>query len=283
MIVKKINNIKEGEKVKEEMIKVIYKKDVDIYTEEGKLLARFRKKEIPKENIKLFYENIKDHAYKKTSNRGTASGQKSTKKNVRENPKIMSNVIGYIDGFAPSQKVKIKRNNLDVKTNIRPCIFNLNEKEKWKQVQPYIKEVDKLYKKYMKEEYKNQREKADESKYKIENTSFTTVTTNVNYQTRIHKDRGDDTEGYGNITVIEDGEYTGGETCFPEYGIGFDVREGDILLMDVHEYHGNLKKKGKGNRMSVVCYLKLNVWEKSKRLTKKEMIEHTELMKKLAT
>ena len=53
--------------------------------------------------------------------------------------------------------------------------------------------------------------------------------------------------------------------------------------MDVHEYHGNLKKKGKGNRMSVVCYLKLNVWEKSKRLTKKEMIEHTELMKKLAT
>lgn len=41
--------------------------------------------------------------------------------------------------------------------------------------------------------------------------------------------------------MIEDGEYTGGG--FPEYGIGFDVREGYILLMDAHEYHGNLKKK----------------------------------------
>lgn len=32
-----------------------------------------------------------------------------------------------------------------------------------------------------------------------------------------------------------------------------------------------------------VCYLKLNVWEKSNRLTKKYMREHTEMMKKLAT
>lgn len=46
----------------------------------------------------------------------------------------------------------------------------------------------------------------------IINTAFTTITTNVNFKTRLHKDRDD--EGFGNLIVIEDGKYEGSETCF---------------------------------------------------------------------
>ena len=32
-------------------------------------------------------------------------------------------------------------------------------------------------------------------------------------------------------------EVNGGYTCFPQFGIGVDVRRGDFLAMDVHEWH----------------------------------------------
>lgn len=35
----------------------------------------------------------------------------------------------------------------------------------------------------------------------IKDTAFTT--TNINFKTRLHKDRGDDDEGFGNLVVIE--------------------------------------------------------------------------------
>ena len=35
------------------------------------------------------------------------------------------------------------------------------------------------------------------------------------------------------------GEYSGGYTLFPQYGIGVDVRTGDFLAMDVHQWHCN--------------------------------------------
>jgi hypothetical protein len=39
--------------------------------------------------------------------------------------------------------------------------------------------------------------------------------------------------------VIERGKYQGGYTLFPQYGVGFNVRTGDFLAMDVHEWHTN--------------------------------------------
>jgi hypothetical protein len=78
-----------------------------------------------------------------------------------------------------------------------------------------IQDVDKLYAKLTPDHYKLQRKKANQTHFKIPGTSFTTVTTNVNYQTSIHTDKGDDDDGFGNLAVIERGEYSGGETCFP--------------------------------------------------------------------
>jgi hypothetical protein len=97
------------------------------------------------------------------------------------------------------------------------------------------------------------------------------------------KDKGDDDQGYGNLCVIERGKYTGGETCLPQYGIGVDVREGDILLMDVHEWHANLPiqlEKG-AERMSVVCYLRKKLWERTRNKSRAFMKRHNKTVKSL--
>lgn len=77
--------------------------------------------------------------------------------------------------------------------------------------------------------------------YRIGDTAFSTLTLNQNFRTALHKDAGDFKDGFGNLTVIEWGRYHGGETVFPRFGVAFDLRTGDFLAMDVHEWHGNSK------------------------------------------
>ena len=67
------------------------------------------------------------------------------------------------------------------------------------------------------------------------------MTINHNWRTALHKDAGDLKEGFGNLVVLEEGKYKGGETGFPQYGVCVDVRQGDFLAMDVHEWHCNTK------------------------------------------
>lgn len=265
-------------------IKEIIKEDADVYTNENKLLLKFRKNVLSSKEIKNFYDNIIRFASKSyTTNRGTASGTKK-KFNIRENPKVYSNVLGYIDIISPKQKYILKKQNKTLKYNVRECRFNMENPEKFEEMVPLIRSIDKEYKKLLPEYYRKQRKKANETHFKIPNTSFTTITTNYNFRTGIHKDKGDDDEGFGNLSVITKGEYDGAETCFPQYGIGVDVRNGDILFMDVHEWHGNMEMKKKtkdAERLSIVCYLRKKVWENTRKVGKKEMMKHNKTVKNI--
>ncbi len=257
--------------------------DADVYTKDGKLLLRFRKNKLSKEITNEFYNNVIDFALKKTANRGSASGSKS--KNVYDNPKIMSNIIGYFDKLSPIQKLMFKQQGKPLpKITVRETRFLSEYPEKFKKLVPLIEEIDKYYKQYVPENYAKQKKKANQTPYHISNTAFTTVTTNVNYQTTVHTDKGDDAEGFGNLAVIEHGKYTGGETCFPQYGIGVDVRTGDVLYMDVHEPHGNLPielESKDAKRLSVVCYLRKSIWDQTKGKTRKFMEKHNKTMKNI--
>ena len=149
---------------------------------------------------------------------------------------------------------------------------------------PLIKQIDSLYKLYIPNKYKLQIKKANQTNFRIPQTSFTTITTNVNYRTSIHKDKGDDVEGFGNLTVINKGKYSGAETCFPQYGIGVDVKNGDILFMNVHEWHGNLPMKmidKDAIRLSIVCYLRHNIWLNTKGVSKQDMEKHNNIIRNL--
>ena len=270
-------------KIKPAQIKTFIKDDADVYTKEGKLLLRFRKGKLKKENVNAFYENVIKFAEHTTNNRGSASGSKS--KNIYDNPKVKSNIIGYFDKLSPNHKFTYKQKGIPLpKITVRETRFLADHPEKFKKLLPLIKEIDKYYQQYIPEPYKKQRRKANQTPFKINGTSFTTITTNVNYQTAVHTDKGDDIEGFGNLAVIEKGKYTGGETCFPQYGIGVDVRTGDILYMDVHQPHGNLPitlGSDDAKRLSIVCYLRKNIWDQTKGKTMKFKEHHTRTLKKV--
>ena len=268
--------------VKPSQITLIINDDADVYSKEGKLLLKFRKNQLTKSNIETFYENIINFALNTTTNRGSTTGSKH--KNVRNNPKTMTNIIGFYDKLSPIQKFLMVKQHKKIPCQIRETRFNMDYPEKYKKLLPLINEIDKHYKKLIPKSYEMQIKKANQTPFRIGNTSFTTITTNVNFQTAMHTDTGDDKDGFGNLTVIENGKYDGGETCFPQYGIGVNVRSEDILFMDVHQLHGNLPIKKidpDAKRLSIVCYLRIKIWEKTKGVTKKFMIKHNKTIKNL--
>jgi len=266
--------------VKREQIHTILKKDAEVYTEDGKLLLLFRKKKLT--GSQDFYNIIGEFTKKHpSSNRGSASG--SEHKTIGLNPKINTVISGYFDRWSPIQKVLFKKKGIERPIEVRETLFTAHYPEKFKKMEPFVKQIDHWYKKYLPVYYEKQAKKARQTHFKIADTAFTTITTNINFQTTIHTDKGDDEEGFGNLAVVERGNYTGGETCFPQYGIGVDVREGDVLFMNVHEWHGNLPMKFEKNaeRMSVVCYLRKKVWERTKHKTKRFMKLHNQTVKSI--
>jgi len=268
--------------LKRDDIKMIIDHDADVFTNDGKLLLRFRKKALSNKYVDDFYDNIIEFAKNVSSNRGNATGSK--KKELRENPKVMSNIFGFFDRWSPIHKAIFRKMGKTPDVTVRECRFNQDYPEKYKKTIPLIKEIDEQYSKLTPEQYKLQRKKANETYFKIPGTSFTTITTNVNFQTTIHTDKGDDDEGFGNLAVIERGKYTGGETCFPQYGVGVDVRTGDILFMDVHQPHANLpivKETDDTIRLSIVCYLRKNVWLRTKNRTRRFYERHNKTIKNM--
>ena len=268
--------------IKPSQIDFTIESDADVYTTDGILLVRFRKNKLDKKKIDEFYDAVINFAKQSTSNRGSTSG--SNQKNVGDNPKIMSNIFGYFDRFSPSQKAVMTKRGISDLLQVRETRFNMDFPDDYKKTLPLIKEIDNYYEKLTPEQYKIQRKKADQTPFKISGTSFTTVTTNVNFRTTIHKDKGDDENGFGNLVVIEKGKYDGGETCFPQYGVAVNVRMGDVLFMNVHEWHGNLpiiKIDNDAIRLSIVCYLRYKLWERTRHKTKKFMIEHNKIVRSL--
>lgn len=149
-----------------------------------------------------------------------------------------SNIVGYYD--------KADR-NLRGKGEGVPCrltAFNRDYPKLWKKSLPYIKRCNKEFKKLVPDRYKNQRKRAKETKnFIIKNTAYSTITINYSWRTALHRDSGDYKDGFGNLTVIEDkknkNRYKGCYLGYPQYGICVDVRTGDYLAMDVHEWHAN--------------------------------------------
>jgi hypothetical protein len=249
--------------------------DADVFLENGKMLIRYRKNKLSKEKVDAFWDNVIDFARKVTSARGIASGSKV--KNMKNNPKIKSNIIGYFDTLAPTQKLLLKRAGIKLDTSARETAFVRDFPDKYEKLIPLVKEIDEYYEKYAPDHYTKQRKKANQTHFKIKGTAFTTITTNVNFQTSLHKDKGDDADGFGNLAVIERGKYSGAETCFPQFGVGVDCRTGDVLFMDVHYWHSNLPMKklsADAERLSIVCYLRWRLWERTKGKTVKQFKEH---------
>lgn len=68
-------------------------------------------------------------------------------------------------------------------------------------------------------------------------TPFTTITCNSSWRTAAHIDKGDLQEGFGVMCCL--GDFAGCELVFPRYRVAVRYQEGDVLLANVHQVHGN--------------------------------------------
>lgn len=279
----------------------VYVKDPE--TKKDKLLLSFRKNVIPRDICCRAYNSLEKEAQKKHNNRGSASGLLKTKhlpKYVKKTTKkskfrsyyigkdgkekkdhisnyVKSGIIGYFDRY--DRNAFKKSNGKKISKKNRPSIpcrttkFTREQVSKWRKTLPLIKYGNRLFKKLVPDRHKIQLKRAKKTpNFQIENTAFSTITINFNYRTGTHKDRGDLEEGFGNLIVLEKSEcfpgsasYSGGYLGFPQYKVAVDVRQGDFLAMNVHEWHTNTKivptKKSQTDfgRLSLVCYLRKNM------------------------
>ena len=68
-------------------------------------------------------------------------------------------------------------------------------------------------------------------------TPFTTITCNRTWRTAAHVDKGDLKEGFGVLCCL--GDFGGCHLVFPRHRVAVNYQEGDVLLANVHEVHGN--------------------------------------------
>ena len=239
--------------------------DADVYCEvTGKTIAKFRKKVIPTNICKDAFDNLKGAA-KHSNNRGISSGEKengtfgkkpkkkdgTTSNTAKLFTEVNSGIIGYFDRNPRTPYC-------------RQTAFNEKEFSKFKKAYPIIKFVDKSYSELMPEEYKLQRKEADNTAkdFVITNTAFTTVTVNKNWQTAVHTDSGDFDKGFGNLVALRRGRYVGGYFVVPKWGVAFDLQNSDLLLVDVHQWHGNTPIElidEDAKRISLVMYYRKNM------------------------
>jgi len=241
----------EGMYLTEKEAPKIFDEDVDVYFKD-KLLAKFRKNVIPKDIIETGWEAFYETAAT-SRNRGAAAGPIQLKSNYWKKRKPVE-VKGWSTRYMQDGKLsKMRVNNLVyssvlgffestpfMKLPCRLTSYTQRYFDNYRKGIPFIQFLDKCFETLTPKEYKKQLERANKNPfYRIDDTAFSSVTINRNFRTALHKDAGDFKEGFGNLSVIERGKYSGGVTLFPKFGVGFNVRTGDYLAMDVHEFHCN--------------------------------------------
>lgn len=239
----------------------IINEDTDAYSVDKQPLFKFRKKILSEEKLLRACENL-EQSIVLTEGRGTASGSNhlrirndGTAGKLMVGNKVYASIVGFMDRNAKSQYCRM-------------TVYTKKYFDKFKESWDFVKEVDYWYKELMPDHYKLQREMCDATNrnFVIPDTAFTSVTCNKNFQTAVHQDAGDFTKGFGNLMVVNDGNYHGGYFILPQYKIAIDMKTTDLLLVDVHQWHGNSpmisKIEGKEyKRISFVMYYRENMFQ----------------------
>lgn len=241
----------------------IFDEDVDVYainTEADvaagkprrKLLAKFRKAVLPKPIVQQGWDAFRLLAIP-SRNRGAAAGPVDLK-GVYWSRRKPVETTGWSTRYMQNGKISKMRVNNVVASGVigyyektpflgQPCRMTGYTRSGLKQFLhgiPFLEAIDQRFKALVPEAHKKQLAAVSKKQaYQIADTAFSTLTVNMNFRTALHKDAGDFQEGFGNLSVIEWGRYHGAETLFPRFNAGFNVRTGDFIAMDVHEWHTN--------------------------------------------
>jgi len=128
---------------------------------------------------------------------------------------------------------------------------------------PFLQSLNRGFKELLPWRWENQRKAANkiDKAFLVPGTVFSTITVNKTFRTAAHRDAGDFSNGLSNLLVLSNnGNYSGGYLILPEVRIAINVRPGDLLLVNNHEYiHGNtpiVLNDESAERVSLVCYLR---------------------------
>ena len=263
----------------------IINEDCDLYDLDTKeLIFSFKKNIIPNELYNIDAKIIK-HSQSLSYNRGQAGGIVNSSglrkgmetwnkkpdfpcdKNGNPLPSNHNKFVSYFK-YEDGRISKRQRSNSVAsqsiggfdKSTTHPCRLTHWTKTNLKayhSIFPLCKDISDKYFSYTPDKWLRQYEKYQSSPqdFVIPDTNFSTLTINMDFRTAAHRDRGDCKDGLTAFTVKKCGEYRGGELCFPEYHVGLNVEQGDLLLFNPHTPHSNNPIVGQG-RMSMVMYLR---------------------------
>jgi hypothetical protein len=240
LILKRLMREEEGEALTGKFLDESYIKypiiteDTDAFDTAGNLLLRFRKGVIPLDILKTGVDNF-EGSIQLTESRGKTSGYSG--KRIRKDgsvskitvgAKVLSGAVGMMDPVA-------------MVPYCRKTAFTAAYYDKYKAGIPFVQKIDELYAQLAPQHYAIQKQYAEATNpnWVIGDTAFTTVTVNKNFRTAAHKDAGDLSQGFGNLIAYREGDWTGAYFMLPEYGVGVDLQNGDVLFVDVHKVHCN--------------------------------------------
>lgn len=218
------------------------KEDLIVYNAEtGGVLCYISRGGMDKELTAKYYKAIiSKKAIQKSDIRNTAAGvdvekssvtkvSKRPTKTMRSHHHVESSIIGFYDRYP--------RINYCRKT-----AWTQNNPQEWEYVVPYVEQVDSIYRKNCPVEYAEHRKVANKTSpdFIIGNTTFTTVTLNRNFRTHYHRDSGNLKEGLAAMSYIKTGKFSGGELCFPNFGLAVKLYNYDLIVFNNNEIHGNL-------------------------------------------
>jgi hypothetical protein len=146
----------------------------------------------------------------------------------------------------------------------RACAYNEHNPERFKLAYPFLQHLSKAFKQHLPIKHAAQQAYIDrlDPEFYVPGTVFTTITVNKNFRTAAHRDAGDLSVGFSNLSVVaKDNDYDGAYLVLPEISAAVNIRPGDLLLVNNHEYiHGNTpliaKDEATLERISLVCYFR---------------------------
>tara|TARA_R110001632_G_scaffold21606_7_gene62936 strand:- start:1006 stop:2613 length:1608 start_codon:yes stop_codon:yes gene_type:complete len=228
------------------------------YICQGKIVFKFRKNKFKEDLLKTAWDNCSKMA-KASRGRGAAAGPIDP-----ESVYWKKRDISWMNKWSAVYKVKDKKTgemkpskmkvNNEVASNPigyygatkglgvnLPCRLSHYTKTKFDDFHnaiPFFQEISKSYEELMPDKFISQMERAKINDYHITGTPFSTITINRNFRTAVHKDSGD-FGGWACLTALEENKYHGGYFVLPKFKVAIDMRHGDLLVCDVHQYHGN--------------------------------------------
>jgi hypothetical protein len=246
----------------------IFDGDVNVYKEDGELLAVFRKG-VALKNKKIITagRGLLQYKHSSTSRKMAAGTDEKAvgryKGGMGAANKVFSSMVGYVEPIAFYK--------------CRETTMYAKHKDKFRaDTLPLVQFISRKFRQYAPKQYNKQKKFVDQLNQNmvLPDTVFTTFSVNVDFRTRTHRDQGDYSSGLGNLMVFNVGDFTGGETLLPEYKIGFHIEEGDMLFFDVHEVHCNNPIKGKG-RISIVAFAREKILQKCQGITQQQLTDNS--------